>query len=132
MQVEVDYEGRRFSRLAVKQAQHQWHLTGCWRGCPRLANCRTVKRYEGDLDHHFDQDQIRSLIERLTYSTEDERRNRPARHRIPIHGNVRNGTATLKSAVNLYKKFRENWVEGAPISRPNSESNKRTSDSSFP
>jgi hypothetical protein len=81
----------------------------------RISNCRTVERCEGDLDHQFDQDRLRSLLERLKYSTEDERSNRPARHRIPIEGNIRNGTATLRSAVSLYKQFRENWVEGTPI-----------------
>lgn len=81
----------------------------------RLSNCRTVERYEGDLDVQFDQDQLRSLLECLTYSGEDERQRRPARHRIPINGNLRNGSATLRSAVSLYKQFRENWVEGSPI-----------------
>ena len=45
----------------------------------------------------------------------DERQNRPARHQIPIDGNVYNGTATLRSAVSLYRQFRENWVGGSPI-----------------
>ena len=80
----------------------------------RLSNCRTVERYEGDLDLQFDQDQLRSLFECLTYSAEDERQSRPVRHRIPINGNLRNGSATLRSAVSLYKEFRENWVEGTP------------------
>jgi hypothetical protein len=80
----------------------------------RLSNCRTVERYEGDLDLQFDQDQLRSMLECLTYSAEDERQSRPARHRIPINGNLRNGSATLRSAVSLYKQFRENWAEGTP------------------
>src|SRR5215212_3634473 len=80
----------------------------------RLSNCRTVERYEGDLDLQFDQDQLRSLLECLTYSAEQERQSRPVRHRIPINGNLRNGSATLRSAVSLYKQFRENWVEGTP------------------
>lgn len=81
----------------------------------RLSNCRTVERYEGDLDLQFDQDHLRSLLERLTYSKEDARQSRPARHRIPINGDVRNGTATLRSAVSLYKQFRQEWVEDASI-----------------
>ncbi len=84
----------------------------------RLSNCKTVERYEGNLDDHFDKDQLSGLIERLMYSTEDERGNRPARHRIPINGNVRNVTATLKTAARLYREFCQSWVEGTPISRP--------------
>jgi len=81
----------------------------------RVSNCKTVEGCEGDLDEHFDQDSLRGLVEKLTYSKADERQNRPARHQIPINGNVHNGTATLRWAVSLYKLFRENWVEGSPI-----------------
>src|SRR5690349_16891724 len=81
----------------------------------RISNCRTIERYEGDLDLHFNQDHLRGLLERLKYSTGDERANRPPLHNIPIDGNIRNGTATLRSAVSLYKRFRENWAEGTPI-----------------
>jgi len=42
----------------------------------RLSNCRKVERYEGDLDHHFDQDSLCILIQRLGYSKEDERKKR--------------------------------------------------------
>jgi hypothetical protein len=81
----------------------------------RVSNCKTVEGCEGDLDQHFDQDRLRGLVEKLTYSKADERQNRAARHQIPINGNVYNGTGTLRSAVSLYKQFRENWVEGNPI-----------------
>jgi hypothetical protein len=81
----------------------------------RVSNCKTVEGSEGDLDEHFEQDRLRGLVEKLTYSKADERQNRPARHQIPINGNVYNGTATLRSAVSLYKQFRENWAEGSPI-----------------
>jgi hypothetical protein len=81
----------------------------------RVSNCKNIESCEGDLDQHFDQDHLRRLIDKLTYSKSDERQNRPARHQIPIDGNVYNGTATLRSAVSLYKQFRENWVKGTPI-----------------
>lgn len=73
----------------------------------RVANCRTVEQYEGDLDEHFDKDELATLLARLTYSVVDERQRRPAKHRIPINGNLRNGSATLKSAVSLYLQFRK-------------------------
>ena len=52
-----------------------------------VSNCRTVERYEGDLDLHFDQDRLRGLLKRLKYSTGDERADRPALHNIPVDGN---------------------------------------------
>ena len=73
----------------------------------RISNCRRVERYEGDLDVHFQADGMASLMRSLTYSTEDADRNRLARHNIPMVGNIRKGTATLKQAVGLYQQFRQ-------------------------
>lgn len=72
----------------------------------RIGNCETVCRCEGDIDNHYDEDECNDLLRRLTYTTEDERNRRPTRHSIPINGNKRTGTSTLKSALNLYIKFR--------------------------
>ena len=71
----------------------------------RISNCRNVENYEGDLDEHFIKDYGTSLIERLSYSTADERDNLPPNHKVPINGNIRNGSATLKQAVKLYMDF---------------------------
>lgn len=73
----------------------------------RISNCKNVERYEGDLDQHFDNDQCRNLLRRLTYSAADQDMKRVPRHNIPIDGDVRNGSATLKSAVKLYAEFRQ-------------------------
>ena len=73
----------------------------------RVSNCRRVERYEGDLDVHFQTDGMASLMRNLTYSTEDSNLNRPAQHNIPIVGDVRNVTATLKQATGLYQQFRQ-------------------------
>ena len=81
----------------------------------RTANCGRLARFEGDLDGHFDRDGMEELIARLTYSTDDQRRGQPPRHCVPIDGNIRNGTATLKSAAELYRSFRQH--DGKPIDR---------------
>ena len=81
----------------------------------RTANCGRLARYEGDLDGHFDKDGMEELFARLTYSTDDQRRGQPPRHCVPINGNIRNGTATLKSAAELYRSFRQH--DGKPIDR---------------
>ena len=72
----------------------------------RISNCKRVEIFEGSLDLHFDNDQCQTLLARLTYSTNDQDRKRQPRHKIPIDGNVRTGTATLKQAVTLYLQFR--------------------------
>jgi hypothetical protein len=54
------------------------------------------------------------LLVRLTYSANDQRDRLPLKHRVPIDGNFRTGSATLKAAVNLYKQFYEAWLPGAP------------------
>ena len=74
----------------------------------RAGNCETVCTYEGDLDVLFEKDECKDLLNRLCYSTDDERNNRPTKHKIPINGNKRTGSATLKQAVTLYVKFRKN------------------------
>ncbi len=51
-------------------------------------------------------DGLSALLERLTYSTDDARYGRRAKHRIPISGDVRTGTSTLKTAIRLYRDFR--------------------------
>lgn len=73
----------------------------------RLANCARLEKYEGDLDGHFDYDRMDDLIDRLTYSTEEQRRDRPTRHKVPIGGeHVARSSATLKYAARLYRDFR--------------------------
>lgn len=85
----------------------------------RIANCARVNRFEGCLDQHAETDGMAGLLERLQYSLDDLRQNLPQRHLVPIDGNLYTGTATLKSAVKLYRQFFEAWPPGAqsPISR---------------
>lgn len=80
----------------------------------RLSNCLRVEQYEGNLDDHFTNDKGVSLLQRLSYSKDDQLNNRSANHNIPIAGDIYNGTATLKQAVNLYLKFKtgENPARG--------------------
>ena len=91
----------------------------------RMNNCKRLGRYEGDLDVYFDKDRLEGLLARLAYSTGDERNEAPPRHQVPINGNLRNGTATLKSAAILYKRFREN--DGIPHERSTPDPTRRNS-----
>ena len=71
-----------------------------------LSNCRRVEKHEEDLDQHFDRGRMDDLIGRLFYSAEDERSGRSPRHKIPIDGEVKNVSNTVRNAVKLYREFR--------------------------
>lgn len=78
----------------------------------RVSNCRSIDSYEGDLDEHFEADGMVELNARLTYCTADQRVALAPRHAIPIDGDIRTGTATLKSAMTLYRMFCSAWPRG--------------------
>ena len=80
----------------------------------RISNCKTVERFEGELDAHFRTDKLQDLLRRLAYSRENEQRGLAPAHSIPINGNIRNGTNTYRSAVNLYRNFCESLPPGRP------------------
>lgn len=71
----------------------------------RVANISTIEKYYGDIDALIKNGSIQNLLTDLSYTTDDERHNREARHNIPIKGNIRTGSATLKQAVNRYVEF---------------------------
>lgn len=65
----------------------------------------------GDLDEHYDRDQLRSVIIELKYSTEDERRNKPNPSQIPFNGNIRNNLASYRNSTERYCKFRRETAD---------------------
>jgi len=90
-----DYVARHGGRLAVAPQRDA------------LARCRRVEQYEGDLDAHYARDRMRELLQKLEYSTDHEKHRVPPAHSIPITGDIRTGTASLKSALVLYRSFLE-------------------------
>lgn len=72
----------------------------------RIANCKRIEAYEGNLDDLVDRDGLSDLLSRLDYTTADQGAGKPLQHKVPIDGDWRNGSATLKAAAELYKKFR--------------------------
>ncbi|MGH9511473.1 MAG: endonuclease NucS domain-containing protein [Terriglobales bacterium] len=73
----------------------------------QIYRVQRVEEYHGDLDEHYAQDRMASLIEALRYSTDDQRRNRPNPSKIPIEGNIRNNLASYRDAVKRYREFRD-------------------------
>lgn len=82
----------------------------------RAGNCQTIEKFEGDLDALFAKDGLEGLRERLAYGRRDQRDGTPARHSIPIKGDIYNGTATLRSALSLYIDFKNGGA--MPPDRP--------------
>ena len=66
-----------------------------------------VEEFHGDLDEHFANDRMKSLIETLRYSTDDERRSRPNPSKIPFDGDIRNNLASYRNAIERYRNFRD-------------------------
>jgi hypothetical protein len=94
----------------------------------RITNCNTVENNYGDLDEFYKKDRCNALIEEFNYSTDDEREQRTPNHRVPIEGNIRTGSATLKSAIKLYVEFRDIQDELVDLN-PTSYHNETTYDS---
>jgi pyrimidine operon attenuation protein/uracil phosphoribosyltransferase len=69
------------------------------------SRCRRIEQFEGDLDLHFVRDKMQSLLESLTYSQQDANNGISPRHRILIDGDLVSGTASLRSAIRLYRLF---------------------------
>ena len=74
-----------------------------------------VEECYGDLDEHYDRDQLRIVIDELKYSTEDERRNKPNPSKIPFNGNIRNNLASYRNATERYCKFRRETADDEKI-----------------
>lgn len=72
----------------------------------RVSNCRRVERHKGDLDTHWNRDQLEALRDEFEYSKKDQQDGTPPRHGVPINGDPYTGTATLKQAIRLYSEFR--------------------------
>jgi hypothetical protein len=89
----------------------------------RISNCNRVEQFYSDLDGHFLKDGGLSLIELFVYSTEDQRNRKPTKHTIPIDGDKRTGSATLKAAVKLYMEFCSFERENSQVIKPQSSSN---------
>ena len=64
-----------------------------------VSRCRRVEASEGDLDTHYDRDEMRDVLARFTFSRHDIA---PA-HQIEISGDINNGTASLRNALRLYR-----------------------------
>ena len=76
-----------------------------WR--TKLSELRRIESLYGDVDSLYDTDELQSLMDALTYSSDDERKNAVNPSKLEISGNIRNNLASYKSAVQKYARFRQ-------------------------
>ena len=72
----------------------------------QMHRARRVEECYGDLDEHYDREQLRGVIGELKYSVADERSNKPNPSKIPFSGKTRTNLADYKGAMERYCKFR--------------------------
>jgi len=65
-----------------------------------------VEEYYGNLDEHFDKDQLTEVVSMLVYSKNDERNNLPNPSKIPFNGNPYTNLASYRDSVSRYRKYR--------------------------
>lgn len=70
-----------------------------------VGSARRVEQHLGDLDELFAREDRDTLLNRFSYSAEDERLERPNPSTVPIDGVLRTGLASLQQALKLYHSF---------------------------
>ena len=72
----------------------------------RVNNCLRLDEVY-DLEAQYAKDECKSLLKELEYTREQESKGAAPRHQILIDGNIYDGTATLRAALNRYIEFRK-------------------------
>lgn len=73
----------------------------------QIYRAKKVEECYGDLDGHYQDDGLQSVISKLKYSKEDELQNKPNPSKIRFKGNIRNNLASYRNATERYRRFRE-------------------------
>lgn len=71
----------------------------------QLARAKRLEQSYGDLDTLYRERTLPALRAELTYSTSDERANRPNPAKFTVSGNIRNSMASYCSTIDYYLKF---------------------------
>ncbi len=74
----------------------------------KVENCQEIESYYGDLDQIYAEDKFESLREEFKYLAEEQKKNIPPKHKIPMDEDIYNRTTTLRNALNLYSEFKDN------------------------
>ena len=77
---------------------------------------RRLSEAYGSLDVLYDGDQFGSLLDELSYTKDDERRNRPNPTKISIDGKIYNNLSSYRSTLRYYARFRQSEARGQTLS----------------
>ena len=80
----------------------------------QIYRVKRVEEFHGDLDEHYAQNRMASVIEELKYSIDDQRNNRPNPSKIPFKGDIYNNLASYRNAVEYYRNFRDEIDDEPP------------------
>lgn len=71
-----------------------------------MSRCKRIEKHEGELDGHYRQNKMQTLLRKLTYTQNDQEAG--VTPPIPIGGDkICNGISSLKNAAKLYRQFCE-------------------------
>jgi hypothetical protein len=87
----------------------------------QIYRAERVEEYHGDLDQHYANDRMESLISTLRYTTDDKRRARPNPSKIPFEGDIRNNLASYRNSVERYRRFRDSGDDGSELTGTENE-----------
>jgi hypothetical protein len=73
----------------------------------QMYRAERVEEHYGDLDQHYANDRMESLISTLRYTADDKRRGRPNPSKIPFEGDIKNNLASYRNSVERYRRFRD-------------------------
>lgn len=72
----------------------------------RLSDAARVEGAYGDLDTHYDADELQGLLATFAYSAQDHASQKPNPTSLEINGDLYDGLATYRSALSAYARFR--------------------------
>ncbi|RYG89116.1 MAG: hypothetical protein EON59_02060 [Alphaproteobacteria bacterium] len=72
----------------------------------RLSDTARVEGAYGDLDGHYDADELQGLLATFAYSAQDRASQKPNPTSLEINGDLYDGLATYRSALSTYARFR--------------------------
>lgn len=91
----------------------------------KLSELRRIEKAYGDIDVLYDQDELSSLLDDLSYSREDAREGRDNPSKLVIAGDIRNNLASYKSASVKYARFRADLELNAARPAPQEQAEAR-------
>jgi len=77
----------------------------------QIYRAERVEEFHGNLDQHYVDDRMASLIESLRYSMEDKKQGRQNPSKIPFEGDIRGNLASYRDAVTRYLRFRDSILD---------------------